>query len=195
MHGSGFDDGANCVARLQREFLRGLRCDDGHQRKSAIDFDARERPFERHEPHRSSDSIARARRLVQVARDGHIFGANAGRNRARFAAIDALQLHSCDGECEQAAFAPHNLRVEDVFHAQRFRDLWIGRFAEYVLYGACLTDGAIDYDRDPIAQRDRFGAVVSYDNGWNRTGEQGAPQLLARAGARAGIERGERLIE
>src|ERR1019366_8792963 len=74
----GFDHGGYLLALAQRQFGGGLRGDQRHQRKAAIELHPRQGAFRNHRAHASRQPVARTRYLIHLARDGDVLGADAG---------------------------------------------------------------------------------------------------------------------
>src|ERR1035437_5003319 len=90
MHRRGLDHGGHVLALAQRQLGGGLRRDQCHQRKTAIEFHARHGAFRNHRAHASRQPVAGARYLIHLARDGDVFGADAGEDGPGLAGIHAL---------------------------------------------------------------------------------------------------------
>jgi len=139
MHRCSFHHGTDLIARLQLHFRRRLCRDDGHEFDAAIQSYPRQR-------------LRTLEGDNESPRDGYILGADAGEQRARFAAIGTLQFSRPDGEREQAAIALHDLRRQHVFYADGFGDLGSAGWDSREITGK----GMAERGRFEVSQRTEF---------------------------------------
>ena len=109
MYRRRLDHRGHRVALAQIQFPRRLRRDHRHQRKSAIEFDARQRPFQHHRAHRPREPVARARCL----RGSRVTATSSARMQANTGPLSPPSTHCrravAHRQREQARFARDDL--------------------------------------------------------------------------------------
>ena len=179
-----------------------LRAGAGHQRHqvdAAGHRDPHQRPLVVPLGDQPLEPVPGRAGVALVRLQHHLLGADAGVGLVLHAArIDRGQLDAARAagvDHQQPTLPPQRPRREDVLGADHARHLHVERRREDLVDRADLADRAVDQDRQPIAERQRLGAVVRDHDGRHAGLFQQVAQLAAQRLAGGGVQRRERLVE